>query len=79
MSGRKKQSCRELDGDHFYVLEIEFGEKSFDPLLWQFFLRLSHFWPKNAKITKLKIFASGGFSTNTYLIKMQQSIKIKDF
>ena len=25
--GRKNQSCREFDGDHFYILDIEFGRK----------------------------------------------------
>ena len=27
--GRKNQSCREFDGDHFYILDIEFGRKKF--------------------------------------------------
>ena len=36
-SGRKNQSCRELDGDHFYILIIVFGgKKLLDLLLWNF-------------------------------------------
>ena len=29
VSVRKNQSCREFNGNHFYILHIEFGEKYF--------------------------------------------------
>ena len=54
--GRKNQCCTEFDGDHFYILDIEFERKLFSlshPTL-RFFL-ISSLWTVHRKLKKFEV------------------------